>query len=447
MVGKDRIFELAEEVFAKSPTDQTEITVMVDDLWLTRFANNEIHQNVNEADVRVAVRAVLGDRSASVTTSSLAPAAVLACVERACAQARLLPGDPDFAGLPATGEAPSVEAVDPATVAMTPEGRADAAKVIASRAEAKSLNAFGYFSTSTTEIGIANSLGVRAYHAGTEADCLSIVTGPDSSGYARLLSRRGSDVDAGTIADAAIAKCVAGANPRPLPPGDYEVILEEEAVSDLFSSLGMAFDAGAVAEGRSPIGTLVGKKVVGSNITVRDDGHDLSGLPLPFDFEGRPRKRLALVDKGVITDLVYDGKTAARQGKEPTGHAAPAFARGFGFRAVPMHVFVEPGDATLDQMVKSTKKGILVTRFWYNRVVSPMRTLITGMTRDGTFYVENGEIKYPILNMRYTQSVVEALNYVEMVSKKVKLRSMGFGALSVPAMKIGKFSFTGTTEH
>ena len=107
-----------------------------------------------------------------------------------------------------------------------------------------------------------------------------------------------------------------------------------------------------------------------------------------------------------------------------------------------MHVFVEPGDATLEQMIESTKKGILVTRFWYNRVVSPMRTLITGMTRDGTFYVEDGEIKHPILNMRYTQSVVEALNYVEMVSKKVKLRSMGFGALSVPAMKIGKFSFT-----
>jgi len=447
MVGKDRIFNLAGEIFSKSPADQTEITVMVDDLWLTRFANNEIHQNVNEADVRVAVRAVLGDRSASVTTSSLDAATVLACVERACGQARLLPGDPDFAGLPATGEAPSVEAVDPATAALTPEERADAAKIIATKAEALGLKAFGYFSTSLTEIGIANSLGVRAYHAGTEADCLSIVMGQDSSGYARLLSRRISDVDAGAIAGTAIATCLGGENPRPLPPGDYEVILQEEAVSDLFSSLGMAFDAGAVAEGRSPIGALVGRKVVGSNITVRDDGYDLKGLPLPFDFEGRPRKRLTLVDKGVITDLVYDAKTAVKQGKEPTGHAAPAFARGFGFRAVPMHVFVEPGDATLDQMIKSTKKGILVTRFWYNRVVSPMRTLITGMTRDGTFYVENGEIKHPILNMRYTQSVVEALNYVEMISKTTKLRSMGFGALSVPAMKIGKFIFTGTTEH
>ncbi len=447
MVGRDRVFDIADEVFSKSPADQIEITIMVSDLWLTRFANNEIHQNVDEADTRVAVRAVLGERSASVTTSSLDPRAVLAAVERACAQAKLLPGDPDFAGLPATGNAPSVDAVDPATAAMTPEDRAEAVKAIASRAEEKGLKAFGYFSTSLEEIGIANSLGVRAYHAGTKADCLAIAMGQDSSGYARQLSRRCSGVDAAVVAETAIQKCLTGEKPRPLPPGDYEVILEEEAVSDLFSSMAMAFDAGAVAEGRSPIGALAGKKVVGVNITVRDDGHGLGGLPLPFDFEGRPRKRLTLVDKGVITDLVYDAKTAARQGKEPTGHAAPAFARGFGLRAVPMHVFVEPGEATLDEMIKSTKKGILVTRFWYNRVVNPMRTLITGMTRDGTFYVENGEVKHPILNMRYTQSVVEALNYVDMISRTTKLRSMGFGALSVPAMKIGKFSFTGTTEH
>jgi predicted Zn-dependent protease len=447
MVGKERIWGIAEAVLAQSRADQTEICVMVDDQWLTRFSDNHIHQNVNEADHRIAVRTVLGQKAGTASTNSLDTPSVLDAVLRALAQTRLLPDDPEFAGLPATGRAPEIDAFDQATADMSSEDRADAVSGIVGAAKQKGLTAYGFYSTSIAEIAIANSLGTRAYHAGTEADCMAIVTGRDSSGYARFLSRRADGIDTASIAATAIAKCRDAANPRPLVPGEYEVVLEEDAVSDLVSSIGMGFDASAVREGRSPFSAKVGQKVAGSNVTVRDDGSSLDGLPLPFDFEGRPRKQLVLVDHGVITGLVYDSKTAAKEGKEPTGHALPGFARGMGLRALPIHVFVEPGTATLKDMIESTKKGILVTRFWYNRTIHPLKTIITGMTRDGAFYVENGEIKYPILNLRYTQSVLEALNNVEMLGRVPKLRSMYFGALSVPAMKISRFTFTGTTEH
>jgi len=448
VVTKEMFYDIAERLFKEKQADHAELQMISHDKWLTRFADNAIHQNVNEVQQQFSVRVAIGGKYGSASVESPDFEQLGRALKRATEHARLSPENPNHVGLPETGEAACVCAKDCETAQMTAADRANAVLEITRRADARDVLAHGYYSSCVRQVGVANSLGVRAYHEATEADCVAIAVAPGCSGYARALSLRKSEVCPKALAETAISKCVEGRNPRPLEAGDYEVVLEEEAAAELLTSLGMAFDARAVSEGRSLVAHFVGKKVLGDNISVVDDGHCADGLPLPFDFEGRPRKRLELVKNGVIKDLVHDAASAQKAGTEATGHAVPSFARVFGVSAVPMHLFVAPGNSDIHEMVRNTKRGILITRLWYNRLVHPIKTLITGMTRDGTFYIEDGEIKYPILNMRYTQSVVEALNNVEELSETTKLRSvMGYGSIRVPAMKIGKFTFTGTTEH
>jgi predicted Zn-dependent protease len=215
-------------------------------------------------------------------------------------------------------------------------------------------------------------------------------------------------------------------------------------VADILDFLGyLGFSAQAVQEGRSFMGGKFGQKIVGENVTIWDDGLSLANLPTPFDFEGVPKQPVTFFDKGIATAVVYDSYTAGKEGKQSTGHALPAPNT---FGPLPLHMAMATGDSTKEAMLKGIKKGLWVTRFHYTRVVHPLLMIITGMTRDGTFLIENGEITQPVKNLRFTQSYLEALNNVEAIGQTAKLQRGFLGGNLVPALKIAKFTFSGATE-
>jgi predicted Zn-dependent protease len=447
MLGRKRIEELAQSILAQSPADQTEVLVMAEDNALTRFANSAIHQNVAERDAAVRVRVVLGSRVGVASTNSLERDALARALETALGIARLGPENPHFHSLPAPEPIPAVEAFSERTAACTPVQRAKSVGAICMQARDAGLVASGALTTAASEIAVANSLGISAYHAATYADLNTVVMSDTSSGYARALAQDVEELDPEAIGREAVEKCTRSQNPRPLEPGEYAVVLEPYAVEDLAFMLSYpGFGAMALQEGRSFMTGKLGQPIVDPCISIWDDGLDPAGIPSPFDYEGAPKQRVDLIENGVARGVVYDSYHAGKEeGSVSTGHALPS-PNSIG--PLPLNTFFAPGDATLDEMVESTERGVYVTRFWYTRPVEPTQVVITGMTRDGTFLIEDGEIAYPVKNLRFTQSYLEALNSVEAVGRHTKLLPAAWSVARyrVPGLKLGRFNFTGATE-
>jgi len=409
VLGESGVKKITDRILACSQADQTEVVITVQDSQLTRFANSAIHQNVAERNTRVNVRAVVGKRIGVASTNDLSPGALQRVAETAVAIARLQPENPDFISLPGPTAITPVDAFDEATAAFTPQARAQAVDVICRQAMAEGLVAAGAFSTTVYELAVVNSLGVFAYHPSTEAELNTVTMSDDSSGYAAQVATRAADLDAESLGREAVDKALRSRNPRALEPGRYTVILEPYAVQDflnLFSYLGF-------------------------------------GLPLPFDFEGQPKQRVDLIRHGVAAAVVYDSYTAGKEGKQSTGHALPPPNT---YGPLPLNLFMASGQATLEDMIASTERGLFVTRFWYTRPVHPRLVIVTGMTRDGTFLIERGEIAYPVKNLRFTQSYLDALAQVELVGRERRLLSGLGGGDCVPALKLSEFTFTGVTE-
>ncbi|MCR4406269.1 MAG: TldD/PmbA family protein [Anaerolineae bacterium] len=444
MLGEKGVKEIADHVLAHSNADQTEVVIISQDSQLTRFANSTIHQNVAELNTQVNVRAVLGKRIGVASTNDLNPEALKRVTETALTIARLQPENPDFISLPGPAPIIQVHAFDEATAACTPETRARAVDGICRQAIAKGLTAAGAFSTTIYEIAVVNSLGVFAYHPSTGAELNMVIMSEDSSGYAAQVSTRVADLDAESLGCQAVDKALRSRNPRALSPGHYTVILEPYAVQDFLSTFAyLGFGAQTVQEGQSFMAGRFGERIMSEAISIWDDGLDPTGLPLPFDFEGQPKQRVDLISHGVAQAVVYDSYTAGKEGKQSTGHALPAPNT---YGPLPFNLFMDSGQATLEDMIASTEHGLLVTRFWYTRPVHPRLVIVTGMTRDGTFLIERGEVACPVKNLRFTQSYLDALAQVELVSRERRLLSDFGGADYVPALKLSEFTFTGVTE-
>ncbi len=447
MLGKERIRQITDSLLHKSAADQTEVVILANDEALTRFANSTIHQNVSETDSAVRIRVVLGTRVGVATTNNLAEEALARTLETAMAIARLQPENPDFKSLPGPQPLPQVTAFSQVTAECAPEKRANGAGTICLMARDAGVVASGALTTTVMEVAVANSLGTFAYFPTTYADINTVVMSDTSAGYASALALSVDDLDFEAIGREAVEKCIHAQNPRALEPGEYPVILEPYAVQDFIQM--MAYTGlGAVAfqEGRSFMNGQLGQQIVDPRVSIWDDGLSLDGLPWPFDFEGVPKRRVDLVEKGVARGVVYDSYRAGKEeGKESTGHALPA-PNAMG--PLPLNVFFAPGDATLAEMIAQTERGLYVTRFHYTRPAEPKKVVITGMTRDGTFLIENGEIAYPVKNLRFTQSYLEALNHVELIGKEPRLLTglAGIARDSVPALKLAEFRFTGATE-
>jgi PmbA protein len=447
MLGENRTKEIAGDILARSSADQTEVVILAGDEYLTRFANSTIHQNVAETNIEIRIRAIVGTRIGVATTNRLDDEARVDTLDHALAIARLQPENPDFQSLPGPQPIPEVTAFSQSTASCTPEQRARGVGTICMMARDAGLSASGALSTAVLEVGVANSLGVLAYFPTTYADINTVIMSASSAGYASALVLDFSDLDYEAIGREALETCLSSQNPRTLDPGEYTVILEPHAVQDFVQMMSYAgFGAVALQEGRSFMAGKIGQRIMDPRLSIWDDGLEPTGLPLPFDFEGVPKQRVDLIENGVARGVVYDSYRAGKEeGRTSTGHALPA-PNSFG--PLPLNTFFAPGKHALDEMIASTERGIYVTRFHYTRPVEPARVTITGMTRDGTFLVENGELAYPVKNLRFTQSYLEALNHVEMVGSDVRLLrgSSGLGCYSVPALKLANFTFTGVTE-
>jgi len=444
MLGQEKIRKISDRILSLSTADQTEVIYFGGQSELTRFANSYIHQNVAETNTSVHVRVVLGKKIGVAATNDVSPESLQRVVETALEIAEFQPENPDFISLPEPAPIAQVNAYTEATASCTPEERARAVGIICRQAVEKGLVASGAFSTEVGEVVVANSLGVFAYHLSTTADFNTVIMSDDSAGYADQVSMDVRQIDAEAMGREAIEKALRSRAPTALEPGQYTVILEEYAVSEMVDYLSyIGFGARAVQEGRSFMAGNFGKPLVGSNVSIWDDGLDSRGLPMPFDFEGVPKQRVDFFAGGVATGVVYDSYTAGLEGKRSTGHGLPAPNT---FGPFPMNIFMAPGEATKDEMLASTERGLWITRLHYVNVLHPLRAVLTGMTRDGTFLIENGELARPVKNLRFTQGILEALSCVEMIGREAKLEKAWVGGNLVPALKISAFEFTGATE-
>jgi predicted Zn-dependent protease len=444
VIGKERAQSLARTALEHSQADQTEVVLLGEDSGLTRFANSYIHQNVAESNLEVRVRVAFGKRLGVATTNDLSEVAIRRTVEEASRIAKLQPENPDFVSLPRPRPLAKVEAYARSTAEASPEQRAELVRLVCDRALASNLVASGAFSTATYEMAVANSLGIDAYDLSTAADFSTVVMGDDSSGYAAQAALDVRDLDGERLATEAVEGALRSRGPAALEAGQYEVVLDAHAVLDIVDYVAsLGFTALAIQESTSFVTGKLGQKVVGENVRIWDDGADPSGLPMPFDFEGVAKQRVDMISAGVANAVVYDSYTAGKEGKESTGHALPAPNT---YGPLPLNIFMQPGDAVVEDMIRSTKRGLLVTRFHYTRPVHPLLVVITGMTRDGTWLIQDGKVVRPVRNLRFTQSYIDALSQVEAISAATRLIKGDIGAFRVPAVKISQFNFTGVTE-
>ena len=442
------IDELLDRALAHSTAEHAEALVMAQDLALTRFATNRIHQNVREHDATLQVRVIDKHRIGVASTNKLDEAGIRDVVQRANAIAERSAPNERAAILPE----PDGRSYDPdlgyvsRTADADPELRAIGARAVIAAGEAKGLQSSGSFSTSVMTIAVANSLGVRAKHRSTKAALLTVMmdgfASGAASGYAHAGSTDVEELDAEALGVEAATKGDRMRGAGDLEPGEYEVILEEYAVAGLLEYLAyIGFSGLAHEEGRSFMD--LGKRLMGENVSIWDDGQDPAGLPAPIDFEGVVRRRVDLIEAGVAKAVVHDAATGSRAGTGSTGHGLPAPNL---LGPMALNLFMAPGSTPREELVSGVQRGVWVTRFHYINPVHPKKAILTGMTKDGTFLIEDGRVSRPLMNFRFTQSIPEAFSDVRAAGDQTRvLPGEFFGAARVPALHLGSFNFTGVT--
>ena len=441
----------------KRGASQAEASVFVADNTLARFSKNRIHQNVSTRNYYVNLDLVVDkNKLGSSSVNSIEEKSIDEIIERALKIARVSTPDPEFKSLASPKKISPLEGIYiKKTAEITPEDIAEGVKTIIDTAmdyDKQVKWSAGAFSKDIMKTAISNSLGVEAETEYTAAFIeVNTRAGDDAvegSGFCVKRSRDVGDFEFEEIALFAAKDAVNSINPRKIPLGDYEAIFRPEAVSTFTMFIGLlGFSAKANQEGYSFIGEKLGSKVFDEKLSIVDNGRDFSTLnAVPYDGDGVPKKDLTLVDKGVAMNLCYDNYHALKDGKESTGHALPKFGRGFWYRGVPLPVnqIVEPGDASIEEMIEDTKKGVLITRLHY---VNPIRrdlAIISGMTRDGTWYIENGEIKHSLKVMRFTDGVTRVMGAIDAIGKHSTVEKLPFA--NTPAIKSNNFKFTGHSE-
>ncbi len=460
MLIKDQAAETFKRIRKHSTADEVEVLFYGGKSALTRFANNVIHQNVAEENYSVSVRTVFSGRTARATTNKLDDESLKRVVQASESLAKVQHPDPDLLPVPDAGEGARATQVAPSrhfaqTAALTPELRADAVKQIVQVATRHKLTTAGIFSSSESIEGIFNSRGLAGWHTQTSSEISVTMLAGDSSGWQKANCPDASQLDPAALAEVSARKALESARPREIPAGKYTVILEPAAVLDMAGFMFFDFGGLSVLDQRSFLNNRVGAKLFGANINIWDDvAHPLqSGTP--FDGEGISRQRVHLVENGVVKRLVYARATAQKmkqsEYKDKVGPVAPT---GHGFPLpnemgeAPMNiVFGTPADPkTVDQMMASTDRGVLITRLWYIREVDPYEKILTGMTRDGTFYVENGKVQYGVRNFRFNESLIHMLSNVEAMGTPVRASGEESFDMVAPPMKVRDFNFTEVTK-
>ncbi len=441
MVGNTKIIEILERALKASSGDQAEARIVSHDTRLTRYANSAIHQNVAETQAKLSIKIYVGKKMGVAGTNDLSHESISRTAQRAFEIASLSPENPEFVSLPGPRSIPQVNSYFESTALASPDLRADNVLAVIGAAKNRGYDAAGAHQTSFREIGVANTLGVRAYGASTAADLTCVVMSQDGSGFAQASNRDICKIDASSVAQEAIERCAMNKKQESIEPGECVVLLEPYAAGELVMNLArLGLSAGSYHDGQSFLSGRMGEQIMSPVVTIWDDGLDPDGAPFAFDIEGQPKEKVDLIKDGSGVGVVYDSFSAFKAGLgKSTGHAG-------GYGASPANLFVGPGQKTKEDLIKSISRGVLVTRFHYVRAVHSQKTVITGMTRDGTFLVENGSIKSAVKNLRFTQSVVDALASAVEFSKERQLIGVDSSVVT-PAMLLNKFNFTGRADH
>jgi PmbA protein len=453
----------AQDVFERvrkfCSASELEIIFSAANYSLTRFANNTIHQNVSEVNEVASIRVAFDGKTARAATNRFDDESLKRAVQSAEGIAKVQ--EPDHDRLPlAKADEGKQEGTVPSrwfenTAAITPADRADVVGQIVGVAKKNGLVTAGIYSSSESTEAVVNSNGLSVFHRQTAAEVSITMLADDSSGWQKANSPDVRNLEPARMAEIAAEKARASRGPKELAPGKYTVILEPSAVLDLMGFMFWDFSGQAILDQRSFLNNRMGTKLFGENITIADDvGHPLQ-TNAPFDGEGVRRRRVSLVENGVIRNVVYARNTAERMRRSPiAGKVGEIAVTGHGFplpnemgEAPTNIVFITPGgERGVEQMIAGSDHAILITRLWYIREVDPYEKILTGMTRDGTFVVEGGKVKHGIRNFRFNQSLIETLNHVEAMGPAVRASGEESFDMVVPAMKVRGFNFTEVTR-
>lgn len=435
----NRILALAK----KCGADEAEVHVEETAEALTRFANNAIHQNVAEHGVTISIRTILESRTARVTTNRLDEDSLRAAITASLSLAHSQPRDPKLLPVPDKQRYRTVRRFDPPTAQLNADERARAVRRACDLAVSRGQVAAGIFASGQKQLAMGNSRGLFASYRDTDAEFSVTMQQGAAASWAKANSGRARDFDSQDLALHASDNARMAQNPQELATGRYTVILEPSAVLDLVGFLFYDFSATAIEDKRSCLNDRIGKAVFGKNISIVDDAYHPLQMGAPWDGEGMSRERITLVERGVVRNLVYSRSSAKAKKKKPTGHG---FALPNEYGEAPMNLVFSGGDSSLEEMVRSTERGLLVTRLWYIREVDPYEKVMTGMTRDGLYLVENGKVTGAARNFRFNQSILEMLRNVELMSPAIRATGEESFEMVVPAMKVRNFHFSEVTR-
>jgi PmbA protein len=461
MLTKEQSADVFDRIRSFSSADEVEAIFTGSRFALTRFANNTIHQNVEEENSVVSIRTNFGGRTARSTANQFDDDSLRRAVAASENLARVQAPDPDVLPMPtadeakAAGEGARATRFFEETANIAPSDRAEVVRDIVSVADRHKLTTAGIYSNSESHEGIFNSRGLANWHQQTLAEVSITMLADDSSGWQKLNSPDVRNLDPRRLAETAAQKAVESAHPREIAPGKYTVVLEPAAVLDIVGFIFWDYSGVAILDQRSFLNDRIGAKLFGENINICDDAQHPLQAGSPFDGEGMRRQRIQVVENGVVKRVVYARATAQKMKNseyaakvgpiEPTGHGFPLPNE---VGEMPMNiVFGAPENPqSLEQMIASTERGVLVTRLWYIREVDPYEKIVTGMTRDGTFLVENGKVQCGLRNFRFNQSLIAMLSNVDAMSVPVRACGEESFDMVVPAMKVKDFNFTEVTK-
>jgi PmbA protein len=461
MLTREQSADIFDRIRRFSSADEVEAIFTGSHFALTRFANNAIHQNVEEENSVVSIRTNFAGRTARATANQFDDESLQRAVAASENLARVQAPDPDLLPMPTAEEANSgdknigVTRFFDETAAITPADRAEVVKSIVSIAGKHKLTTAGIYSNSKSREGIFNSRGLANWHRQTLAEISITMLAEDSSGWQKLNSPNVSNLDPAWLAETAAQKAVESAHPREIAPGKYTVILEPAAVLDIVGFMFWDYSGVAILDQRSFLNDRIGTQLFGENINICDDAAHPLQAGSPFDGEGMRRQRVQLVGNGVVKRVVYARGTARKMknsayaGKvgpiEPTGHGFP-LPNEMGEMPLNIVFDVPQKPQSVEEMIASTECGVLVTRLWYIREVDPYEKIVTGMTRDGTFLVENGKVQCGLRNFRFNESLISMLSNAEAMSAPVRTSGEESFDMVVPAMKVNEFNFTEATK-
>lgn len=432
-------------ILQRSRADQTELLFLRSTEGLTRFSRNFIHQNILRTNRQLNLRLILGKKIGSFATDRLDEAGIDFALKQAEDIALHQQEDKFFKSLPkGEKEITDIKNLDEPTANFNPSQRAEFIAKLINSLSKHNIETNGAFTTKVLETAVINSSGIRAYFLTTVAE-LNIVAQRDNlTAYAYRISNKAEDIKVQDVAEEMLPKLKLNKSKVELNPGKYTAVLEPYAVASLIGFLGyIGFGALAYLEGRSFMSKKRGKLVANKLVNIYDDGNNSLTLRQPFDFEGVKKEKVKLIEKGVARNVVYDSRTAGmKRGVKNTGHALPAPNI---YGPFPLNLIMLPGQHRLESIIKDVDYGIYVTRFHYVNVVEPVSTVLTGMTRDGTFLIRRGKLEAPIVDLRFTQSILQALKNLIAISKKAMRSDSILGTVYAPAICTTDFNFTGKT--